>query len=64
MLLAHLVHYSALYFAVERLSLVKVAQEAKLSGLIKVINVVLFVLALKELVQECQPLVLLHGANF
>ena len=64
MLLAHLVHDSAFHFAAERLSLVEVAQQAELPGLLKVRHVVLSIRALEELVQECQPLVLLHGADF
>ena len=43
MLLAHLVHDSALNFATERLSLVKVAHQPELPGRLEVIHMVLLI---------------------
>ena len=63
MLLAHLVHDSALHFATERLSLIKVTHQSELSGRLEVIYMVLLVLALQELVQKRQSLILLHRAG-
>ena len=43
MLLAHLVHDSALHLAAERLSLVKVTHQAELSGRLEVVHMVLLI---------------------